>query len=121
MVTAEAALVLPVLLALTAAMAWVVALGVAQVRIVDAAREAARLAAREEPAARVEQAALSAAPEGSSVRVHRVGGSWVADVDVDISAQLPLIGSLPPVGLSARAVSAVEGATSQDANAVEED
>ena len=106
---------LPVLVALTVALAWVVALGVAQVRLVDAAREAARLAAREEPVGRVQQAVLSAAPEGSRVRVHRAGDSWVAEVDVDVTAGLPLIGSLPAVGLSARAVSAAEGPTPGDA------
>lgn len=108
MVTAEAALVLPVLVALTAALAWVVALGVAQVRLVDAAREAARLAARDEPATRVQQAALSGAPEGARVQVHRDGETWVAEVSVDIGTDLPLVGSLPAVGLSARAVSAAE-------------
>jgi hypothetical protein len=108
MVTAEAALVLPVLVALTVAMAWMITLGVAQVRLVDAAREAARLAAREDSAGRVQQLVLSAAPEGSRVRVHRVGDSWVAEVDADLSTELPLIGSLPAVGLSARAVSAAE-------------
>jgi len=108
MVTAEAALVLPVLVALTAALAWVVALGVVQVRLVDAAREAARLAARDESPAAVQQAALAAAPDGTQVRVHREGGSWVAEVAVDVSTDLPLVGSLPAVGLSARAVSAAE-------------
>jgi hypothetical protein len=108
MVTAEAALVLPVLVALSVALAWVVALGVAQVRLVDAAREAARLAARGEPDAEIQQAGLSAAPEGSTVRVNRVGETWVADVEVAVSTDLPLVGSLPAVVLSARAVSAAE-------------
>ena len=118
MVTAEAALVLPVLVALAVAMAWLVALGVAQVRLVDAAREGARLAAREESAAQVQQAVVSAAPEGSRVRVHRVGDSWVAEVDVDVSTELPLIGSLPAVGLSARAVSAAEWPISEEGTVV---
>ena len=64
MVTAEAAMVLPVLVALTAALAWVVTLGIAQVRLVDAAREAARLAARDEPAATVQRRRARRGAEG---------------------------------------------------------
>jgi hypothetical protein len=84
MVTAEAAMVLPVLVALTAALAWVVALGVVQVRLVDTAREAARLAARSEPVAQVQQAAMAAAPDGSRLRLHRDGDTWVAEVTVEV-------------------------------------
>lgn len=108
MVTAEAALVIPVLVALAAALAWVVALGVVQVRLVDAAREAARVAARGEAVTEVQQAALSAAPDGSTVRVHRNGDSWVAQVSVEVGTDLPLVGLLPAVGMSAEAVSAAE-------------
>ena len=108
MVTAEAALVLPVLVALTAALAGVVALGVVPVRLVDTAREAARLAARDEPAAAVERQALAAAPAGTRRRDTRDGDGWVAEAAVDVSTDLPLVGSLPAVGLSARAVSAAE-------------
>ena len=108
MVTAEAALVIPVLVALAAALAWVVALGVVQVRLVDAAREAARVAARGEAAAEVQRAALSAAPDGSTVRVQRNGDSWVAEVSVEVGTDLPLVGLLPAVGMSARSVSAAE-------------
>ena len=114
MVTAEAALVIPVLVALAAALAWVVALGVVQVRLVDAAREAARVAARGEAAAEVQQAALSAAPDGSTVRVHRNGDSWVAEVSVQVGTDLPLVGLLPAVGMSARAVSAAEPSSGRD-------
>ena len=108
MVTAEAAMVLPVLVALTAALAWAVTLGIAQVRLVDAAREAARLAARDESAATVRDAALAEAPEGSRLVLHRDGDTWRAEVRADVGADLPLIGSLPAVDLSARAVSVAE-------------
>lgn len=108
MVTAEAAMVLPVLVALAAALAWVVALGVAQVRLVDAAREAARLAAREETRGEAEQVALAEAPDDARLRLVREGGTWRAVVVADVGADLPLIGALPAVGLSAEAVSAAE-------------
>lgn len=108
MVTAEAAMVLPVLVALTAALAWAVALGVAQVRLVDAAREAARLAARDETPATVQQAALAEAPDGARLVLHREGDTWRAEVRAEVGADLPLIGSLPTIGLSAGAVSVAE-------------
>ncbi len=108
MVTAEAAMVLPVLVALTAALAWVVTLGIAQVRLVDAAREAARLAARGEPSGAVQHAALAEAPTGSQLTVRRAGDLWEVEVRADVGADLPLVGVLPPVGLSARAVSVAE-------------
>jgi len=111
MVTAEAAMVLPVLVALTAALAWVITLGVAQVRLVDAAREAARLAARDETRASAEQAALSAAPDGAEVLLVREGDTWRAEVVVDVAADLPLVGSLPAVTMSAQSLSAAEPGT----------
>ena len=45
-VTAELALGLPLLLAVTVGLVWLLAAATAQVRVVDAAREAARVAAR---------------------------------------------------------------------------
>ncbi len=47
-VTAELAMVLPLLLAVVVAMTWLLSVGLAQVRTVDAAREAARALARGE-------------------------------------------------------------------------
>ncbi|MEB8343535.1 TadE family type IV pilus minor pilin, partial [Streptomyces endophyticus] len=48
-VTAEAAVVLPVLVAFTMALVWVVLAASAQIRCVDAARAGARAVARQEP------------------------------------------------------------------------
>ena len=45
-VTAELALGIPVLMSLTVGLVWLISIGVAQVRMVDAARETARAAAR---------------------------------------------------------------------------
>ena len=47
-VTAETSVVLPLLVAVTLAMVWLVAVGLAQMRATDAAREAARALARGE-------------------------------------------------------------------------
>ena len=45
-VTAELALALPLLFAVTVGLVWLLAVGAAQIRVVDAARESARAVAR---------------------------------------------------------------------------
>lgn len=71
-----------------------------QVRCVDAAREAARLAARgDEPAA--VDAARRLAPSGARVQVHRDGDFLVATVVAHSTL-------LPALDIGARAVSAAE-------------
>jgi hypothetical protein len=109
MVTAETATVLPVLLALTVCLVWIVSLGIAEVRCLDAAREAARLAARGE----VEQAravAAKAAPDDATITLAETDGLVTVTVSVAARPDVPILGHLPAVPLSARAVSAVESA-----------
>lgn len=64
-VTAETALVMPVLIALTLAMVWFISVGVTQMRVTDAAREAARSLARGDPSGTAEELALRVVPGGS--------------------------------------------------------
>ena len=68
-VTAEAALALPTLAVVAAALVALGHVGVAQLRCVDAARAAARLAARGESLSLVRARAEAAAPAGASVVV----------------------------------------------------
>ncbi|MFD5785391.1 TadE family type IV pilus minor pilin [Streptomyces sp. NPDC087866] len=75
-VTAEAAMVIPVLAVFALALLWALMAASAQIRCVDAARAGARAAARSEPAPQVREAALSAAPDGASVAVERAGALW---------------------------------------------
>ena len=91
MVTAETAVVLPVLLmVLAGAMAAVVVVG-AQLRCVDAAREGARAAARGEAAGVVTALADRAAPEGAAVAVT----AGAEQVSVTVSATVSPLGPLP--------------------------
>ena len=71
----------------------------AQIRCVDAAREAARLAARGDEAA--VQVSQRIAPSGADIRIHRDGGFIIATVTVAV------IG-LPGVRLDAEAVAVSE-------------
>lgn len=68
-VTAELALGIPLLLALTVGLVWMLAVGAAQVRVIDASREAARAVARGDAAEAAEAVALRIAPAGARVRI----------------------------------------------------
>ena len=91
MVTAETAVVLPVLLlVLAAAVAAVTVVG-AQLRCVDAAREGARAAARGDPTGVVEALVARSAPEGATTAVE-VGAE---EVRVTVSALIAPLGPVP--------------------------
>ena len=101
MVTAETAVVLPVLLlVLAGAVAAVTVVG-AQLRCVDGAREGARSAARGEPVAEVTALVDRAAPEGAVTTVSPDGEV----VRVTVSAEIAPLGPVPlRVTVSAEAV-----------------
>ncbi|SDF17848.1 TadE-like protein [Blastococcus fimeti] len=91
MVTAETAVVLPVLLlVLLCAVAAVTVVG-AQLRCVDAAREGARAAARGETDAVVAELAGRVAPEGADTAVRAEGDR----VRVTVSVELAPLGPVP--------------------------
>jgi Flp pilus assembly protein TadG len=108
MVTAETAVVLPVLfLVLAGAVAAVTVVG-AQLRCVDAAREGARAAARGEDVAAVITLAGRAGPEGARTTVSGAG----TEVHVTVSAEVTPLGPLPlAIEVSAEAVAAREPGT----------
>jgi len=99
---------IPLLVALTAGLVWMLAVGAAQVRVIDASREAARAVARGDDVGSAQGIAVRIAPAGARVRVE-VGES---DVVVTTSARVAgpggLLGSLPAVTVSAEAVAVVE-------------
>ncbi len=70
-VTAEAAVVLPVIVLFTVTMAWLVCVGLTQLRALDAAREVARAAARSDGAG----AAVGLGQASGAGRVPRLGAS----------------------------------------------
>lgn len=108
MVTAEAALVIPVLLAVTLALSWTIAVGAAQVRLIDAAREGARLAARGESSDTVEAAVRRIGPSDTHADVSVSNGMVTVQVQAHVSPGLPLLGDLPGVSLESQAVAASE-------------
>ena len=70
--TAELAMVLPLLMAVTLGLVWLLAVGAAQVRTVDAARETARAVARGDDQAAAVARGLRVAPDGSRIEVAAV-------------------------------------------------
>lgn len=107
-VSAETAVVLPVLLVVLAMAVWVLAAVGAQLRCTDAAGVAARLVARGEPPEQVVAAARDIAPAGASVELR----SGAATVEVRVRASVPGFGGvlsrLPALDVAGRAVSARE-------------
>lgn len=107
MVTAETAVVLPVLfLVLGAAVFALVCVG-AQLRCVDVARDAARAAARGEASGAVTAAARAALP-GSLVTLQRDGESVSVQVRREVRPLGGLLAGLPGVPVGSRATAHVE-------------
>jgi Flp pilus assembly protein TadG len=101
MATAELAVVLPTLVLVIAAGLMMVSVVLAQVRCVDAAREAARATARGESPEVVRSASLRAAPAAASVEIGGTGD----EVRVTVSARAGRVGGLlPAFHVSASAV-----------------
>ncbi|MFG3112927.1 TadE family type IV pilus minor pilin [Streptomyces sp. NPDC048197] len=89
-VTAETALVLPVLVVVVAVLIWGLMAACARIECVDAARAGARAAARSEPRTAVLAAARRVAPRGARVALVREGDL----VRVRVEAALPGVGEL---------------------------
>ena len=106
--TAELALAIPLLLSLTVGLVWLLSVGAAQIRMVDAAREAARAAARGDPVAEAESRAEQIAPPGSTIAVTSGERDVVSTATGSVDAPGGLLGFLPAVRLQARAVAARE-------------
>jgi Flp pilus assembly protein TadG len=107
--TAELALGIPLLVALTAGLVWMLAVGAAQVRVVDASREAARAVARGDDVAAAEAVALRIAPDRARVRIELGDSQVVVTTSARVSGPGGLLASLPGLTVSADAVALVEG------------
>ena len=106
--TAELAMVLPLLVAVAIGLVWLLAVGAAQVRTVDAARETARALARGDDEATAVGRGLAVAPDGSRVAVTRGGGEVRVTVTGRLEGPGGLFAHLPSPRLRAEAVAAEE-------------
>jgi Flp pilus assembly protein TadG len=107
-VTAELAMAVPLLLAVTLGLVWLLTLGTAQVRMVDATRETARAVARGEDAGPALDRGRQVAPPGASLAVTDMGDRVVVSGTVQVDGVGGLLEVLPSVELTAEAVSARE-------------
>jgi TadE-like protein len=108
MVTAEAAMVLPLIAAFCLVMLWMLTLGIAQIRAVDAARDAARALARGEDRGAAVSAATRSAPAGARVSFTESAGTVTASVSAHVSAPSWLVVPLPSVDVESRSTVEVE-------------
>jgi Flp pilus assembly protein TadG len=106
--TAELAMVLPLLVAVSIGLVWLLAVGAAQVRVVDAARETARALARGDDEASAVGRGLAVAPDGSRVAVSRGGGEVRVTVTGRVQGPGGLFAHLPSPRLRSEAVAADE-------------
>ena len=106
--TAELALGIPLLVALTVGLVWMLAVGAAQVRVIDASREAARAVARGDDVMAAEAVALRIAPEHARVRIEVGDSQVVVTTSARVSGPGGLLSSLSGVIVTAAAVALVE-------------
>ena len=100
-------MVLPLLVVVALGLVWVLSLAIAEVRVLDAARETARAAARDESPATAVGLGRRVAPAGSRVVVRRDGDRVVAVVSTRVEGLHGRLG-LPALTLRAEAVAAEE-------------
>lgn len=111
MVTAETAVVLPVLVVVLAAAVWVLAAVAGQLRCVDAARVGARAAARGDTTAAVLLATSRAAPTGARVEISRFRDEVMVTVRVVVRPFGAGLVRLPGTPVLGRATAVYEGAS----------
>lgn len=103
-VTAETAVVLPVMVLVTAMLAWMVAFGLNEVRALDAARETARAFARGDDDATSTAVGKRIAPGGADITVRDDGEDVVVTVRAEVAGPGKLLGFLPGTQVHAEAV-----------------
>ncbi|TDD70479.1 pilus assembly protein TadE [Jiangella aurantiaca] len=108
MVTAELAAGFPALVLVLLMAVWAVTIAAGHLRCTDAAREAARAAARGEDPAVVRDVAAEAAPQGADVTVDEIDGTVEVQVSVRMNMPGPLGDTLPAPTVSARSVALAE-------------
>ncbi len=107
-VTAETAAALPLIVVFTLSMAWLISIGITQVRVLDAARETARAAARSESPDAALSLGRRVAPAGSRIHVAEKGDTIVVRVSSPVGGPAALFGRWSHFQVQAEAVAALE-------------
>lgn len=107
-VTAEAAMVVPLLVAVTLGLVWLVALAATQVRVVDGAREVARVSARGDDESTAVGAGRRVAPQGTDFGVTWSGDQVRVEAEAQVRGPGGLFRFLPTVSVHSTAVAVRE-------------
>ena len=107
-VTAETAVALPLIAIFAVSMAWLVSVGITQVRALDAARETARAAARSDGAGTAVALGRRVAPEGSRITLGHADDTVVVTVSSPVTGPAGLFGQWAAFRVRAEAVAAQE-------------
>ncbi|MEV6287282.1 TadE family type IV pilus minor pilin [Kribbella sp. NPDC051770] len=102
-VTAEFALLFPVLMATIIAGVWCVGLVITNIRCVDAARDVARAVARGETEAAAQSIGKKAAPKNATIEIQTTNGQIQVTVKTARAVDWPLFAPLPNIPVEAEA------------------
>jgi hypothetical protein len=108
MVSAELATIAPFGVAFAFLLLWIVSLGLTQVRIADASREAARVVARGEPVSAAEDVARRQSPPGAQVFVRSKGGLVTVTVKARSRMPVPFFSGVGSRSMESSSVAAQE-------------
>jgi Flp pilus assembly protein TadG len=108
MVTAELATIAPFAVAFAFLLLWVVSLGLTQIRLTDASREAARMIARGEAVEDAKNMARKHAPRGAQVTVDTESGAVTVTVRAQSRMPLPFFSTVGSQEMDSSSVAAVE-------------
>ena len=106
--TAELAVVLPILMAVTTGLVWLLSVGLAQVRTVDAAREVARAVARGDDAGSAVARGEQVAPEGVRFSIGTAHGIVTVSAAGRVSGPGGIFDHLPGARITAEATALLE-------------
>lgn len=101
-------MVVPVLVLTVLGLVWLLTVAVAQVRVTDAAREVARLLARDESTAAALARGREVAPPGATFDIATGERDVVVQVRLDLDGPAALRGLVPGLGVEARSVATRE-------------
>nr|WP_036555059.1 TadE family protein [Nocardioides insulae] len=106
--TAELVMMLPMLVAVTVGLVWLLSVGTAQLRTIDAARETARAVARGDDRAAAVARGVRVGPEGTRVRVSADDDLVTVDASARVTGPGGLFRFVGGVTVRAEAVAAAE-------------
>lgn len=108
MVTAETAIVLPVVVVVALFLFWATTAASAHMRLVDASREAARMVARGDAEPKALAAAQRLAPRGTEFSVRTTQGHVRVDAQLDARLDAPLLRKVFSIRLRTSAITVAE-------------